>query len=274
MDREKLQALADKFSDQAVENYITEQMQGSEGYVGYRLYQRPIFSIGRADDPKFKELLKPEVVGAHFRLPEYWLSGAKTIISFFSPTSEEVKRANRQDREKVALPWLMARVEGQEYQKALAGYLAGEMNKAGIRTAVPLTDERFFMRASKFEEELPVPPFSCNWSERLVAYICGLGTFGMAYNIITKKGTSGRFFSLITDWDVETDERPYTGIYDYCNQCGACIKRCPGDVIQRTHKDVRGCGDYMARTGKSYLPRYGCGKCQVGVPCQDGIPKK
>lgn len=75
------------------------------------------------------------------------------------------------------------------------------------------------------------------WSERHAAYVCGLGTFGLSKGLITKKGIAGRFTSLITDLPLLADERAYTDVYEYCT-------------------------------------RYGCGLCQVRVPCEAGIPKK
>ena len=274
MDRETLQNLADKFSDEAAGNIIKPEQQGSEGYVGYRLFQRPIFAIAKADDPLFRELLKPRVIGAHFKLPDYWLPGAKTVISFFSPATDEVKKSNIPDLNVISTPWLYGRIEGQEYLDSLSAYLSAELNKEGIRAAVPLTDSRFERIVPTVEVPPNVNPFSTNWAERHVAYISGLGTFGLAYNLITRKGTAGRLFSIVTDWDTEADIREYTGIYDYCTKCGACIKRCPGTAITETYKNVKRCSDYIRENGKPYLPRFGCGKCQVGIPCQDGIPEK
>ena len=43
-----------------------------------------------------------------------------------------------------------------------------------------------------------VGDYASNWSERHVAYVCGLGTFG-CQGLITSKGLAGRFGSIITD---------------------------------------------------------------------------
>ena len=37
--------------------------------------------------------------------------------------------------------------------------------------------------------------------------------------------------SIIISEEMEADVRPYTGVYDYCTNCGACIRRCPVKAI-------------------------------------------
>ena len=32
------------------------------------------------------------------------------------------------------------------------------------------------------------------------------------------------------------------------------------------------CSKFCDKTAEKYKPRYGCGKCQVGVPCESRIP--
>ena len=110
-------------------------------------------------------------------------------------------------------------------------------------------------------------------SERHAAYACGLGTFGLSRGIITQKGMAGRVASMIVDSTLETDERPYSGVYDYCVKCGACAKRCPaGAITVERGKNNALCSRYLDRMGERYAPRYGCGKCQTGVPCEHKIP--
>jgi len=112
-----------------------------------------------------------------------------------------------------------------------------------------------------------------NWSERHAAYVCGLGTFGITRGIITRKGTAGRFCSIIIDRAVEAGKRDYTGVYDYCIRCGACVDKCPVKAISLDFgKKNSLCEAWVNSTGERFAPRYGCGKCQLGVPCESGIP--
>lgn len=129
-----------------------------------------------------------------------------------------------------------------------------------------------------------ITPYISTWSERHTAYAAGLGTFGISKGLITKKGMAGRFGSVITDAEFEADIRPYSKPFEYCTMCGACMMKCPVGAIDKSKgcalgKDQLICGPYVSG---SHLPphgpnrriRYGCGKCQCGVPCESGIPKR
>jgi epoxyqueuosine reductase len=114
-----------------------------------------------------------------------------------------------------------------------------------------------------------------NWSERHVAFIAGLGTFGLSKSLITKKGSAGRYGSVITDRVLDIASRPYEELYEYCNYCYACIDRCPAGAIKEEGKSINVCSDYIDNEIRPrYAPRYGCGKCQTAVPCEDTIPVK
>ena len=86
---------------------------------------------------------------------------------------------------------------------------------------------------------------------------------------------AGRFASVIISEETEPTMRQYTGIYDYCINCGACAKRCPVNAISlKRGKNNLTCHLHVQKMGKKYSPRYGCGKCQVGVPCEHRRPLK
>ena len=59
-----------------------------------------------------------------------------------------------------------------------------------------------------------------------------------------------------------------------CSGCGACIRRCPVNAITPRGKEHPPCSDFLDETKIRFAPRYGCGKCQVQVPCMSGIPAR
>jgi len=114
-----------------------------------------------------------------------------------------------------------------------------------------------------------------NWSERHVAFVCGLGTFGLSKGLITKSGIAGRFGSILTELYLPPNNREYENIYEYCSMCGICVKNCPANAISiENGKNHNICSEFLNKTAKKYNPRYGCGKCQIGVPCENKIPKQ
>ena len=75
--------------------------------------------------------------------------------------------------------------------------------------------------------------------------------------------------------ELEPTARSYAGVYDYCIRCGACMRNCPANAISLKHgKNNIKCNRHVETMKKKYSPRYGCGKCQVGVPCEARAPKK
>ena len=150
------------------------------------------------------------------------------------------------------------------------------LEEKGIAACGPALDERF---AVKIEPTITAfkPDFHADskWSERHAAYACGLGTFGLSKGLITEKGMAGRFASIIVSAEFEPTERKYTGIDDYCIKCGVCAKNCPAKAISlKNGKNNLKCHRHVQAMKKKYSPRYGCGKCQVGVPCEFRSPAR
>jgi epoxyqueuosine reductase QueG len=186
------------------------------------------------------------------------------------PFTEEVIESNRKDKHWPSNGWLHARIEGQKAVNKLSLLLNLKLNENGFESIVPPLDKRFWS-----SKEDPIHPFTSNWSERHVAFVCGLGTFGLSRGIITRRGMAGRLGSIVTKLELEPDEKTYKDIYEYCTMCGACARKCPVNAISLENgKDHKPCSDFLDMTEEKYKPRYGCGKCQVSVPCERKIPKK
>lgn len=259
------------FIEKSEGNYISNEIAISENLVGMKIFEEPIFSFGSADDNGFKMLKETSAIGEHFILPKEWLAGAKTVISFFLPFSEEVREGNKADMIWPSGEWLHGRIEGQLFLSSVCRYLNLKLIDNGFNSIVPSLDDRFW---SSKESIKPEESFSSNWSERHVAYVCGLGTFGLSKGIITKKGMAGRLGSIVTELYLEPDEKSYKDIYEYCSMCGACAKNCPVNAISiENGKNHIICSEFLDSIFEKNNPRYGCGKCQVAVPCENRIPK-
>ena len=249
----------------------------TEDQAGAKLdmFDEPLIGFASASDSVFEDFKNPEVIGPFYQTPKEWLPEAKTVISFFLPFTEQVRVSNRADKELPSIEWLYSRIEGQsfitDYMRAVADILAEQ----GMKVCVPSSDPRFGVIRDEIKEGDTVVDFhvESKWSERHAAYACGLGTFGLSRGLITKSGMAGRYASIIIDAEIEPDERPYTGVYDYCTRCGACIHKCPVKAISLEYgKNNIKCSNYVDLMGERFSPRYGCGKCQTGVPCENRIP--
>lgn len=238
-----------------------------------RMFDEPLIGIGSAKDPLFEEYKDPSAVGPWHRSPKEWLPEAATVVSLFFPICEEARRSNRGTPGEPSLEWLYCRIEGNEYLRSFIGRFRDSLIQEGYRACAPALDERFraFMN-QKPDSDSEAPVYGSMWSERHVAYLCGLGTFGLSKGIITRKGMAGRFCSLVTSLELEADARPYQGLYDYCIQCGQCIERCPVHAISAKGKEHIPCHNWLLHVKEQHAPRLGCGKCQTAVPCECGIP--
>ncbi|MCD8053112.1 MAG: 4Fe-4S binding protein [Lachnospiraceae bacterium] len=288
-ERERLENLIESLWQDWPENAQAGDYAMRPELAGVPFFERPLLGVADAEDSLFQDMKRPGVIGPHYLLPGEWLPGARTVISLFFPFTEAVRESNRRNREHASALWQHARIDGELALVAFKRRLAARLIAEGYEALVPSDDVRYQV----------TEPVSSNWSERHAAFIAGLGTFGMSRGLITKRGMAGRFASVITTAVFSATKRPYTEVYEYCTRCGACARRCPAEAIHPERpmneaKDQVECGAYLdilkqkTKRGEDtrppeeqdgYRPAYtrdyfGCGKCQVGVPCEAGRPVK
>ncbi len=235
------------------------------------IFDLPLVGMAAALDPMFSLLQERDVVGPDHMPPTSWLPEAETVISYFLPITSEVCSSNVGGAEP-SRQWIFARFYGEELNNRLKRLLVARLESAGHRAVAPTLDPRFQTR-----------DLNANWSERHVAYVAGLGTFGLNAGLITRRGVAGRFGSVVTSLRLEPSSRPYTTHTAYCpflagDGCGSCLERCPAGALTATGKDRNLCSEHLGSVvGPSVRHRYGfpyspCGKCQVGLPCSGVIP--
>lgn len=274
MNRKELNELVHRLFCETEGNHVmVERADGTSKEL--RMFDEPLIGIGSADDPLFLDYKEPKAVGPWHRSPKEWLPEAETVVSLFFPISEEARKSNRIEQETPSLEWLYCRIEGNEFLRAYIARLRDCLREEGYPSCAPALEDEFraFMNQKPeggFEETV----YGSMWSERHVAYLCGLGTFGLSKGIITSKGMAGRFCSLVTALEIKADVRSYQGLYDYCIRCGECIRRCPVHAISKSGKEHIPCHQWLSHIKKEYAPRLGCGKCQTAVPCESRIPRQ
>lgn len=237
--------------------------------VGTVYYDAPLVGIAAADDPIFLQFKSDEMIyGQALRLPGDWLAGAKSVISFFLPYTARVRESNGPELSRPSDEWLHARIEGQDFLMKVCEAIKSWLAEEGYSAIIPAAGPDFAIHRDDSAQSRGEPVYKSSWSERHAAYAAGLGTFSLSKHIITEKGVCGRFGSIITDAVLEPTPRPYSQPYEYCTFCGACAYRCPVDAISvEKGKDILLCADFVEGTKLSFAPRYGCGKCQIKLPC-------
>ena len=88
--------------------------------------------------------------------PDYWLPGAKSVISFFLPFSNAMKKSYERKSTLPSLEWVSGRQNGEVFLNVARRALARYLEKQGGRAIVPNLDLRY--RAVNL-----IP----NWSERM-----------------------------------------------------------------------------------------------------------
>jgi epoxyqueuosine reductase QueG len=261
-------------NEEALKEFITEKTLAAAvsetealrpELAGMNVFDAPIFAAAAADDPMFPLLKDEASVGGHHRMPADWTPDARFVLSVFFPFAKRVRAANAAIAGRwPAAEWLHGRIEGQNHISAISAAAAEALRGAGFSAVAPSVAGDFRSKG-----------FTSNWSERHIAFVCGLGTFGLSKGLITEKGVAGRFCSVVTNMELGITRRSYTELYGYCISCGLCAKQCPAKAIDSKAGKAHGpCGAFLDETQKLFAPRYGCGKCQVDVPCEDRIPAK
>lgn len=267
-----MQGYEEKLKMKIMEFVARDSRNSMPAHGGMAIYGQPLTAFADASDPIFEQLKATEVLGPQFIEPKGWVASAASVISYFLPFTEEVRASNRLPG-MVSEEWTSARIDGEAFNDALRLFIADFLRGEGYEAVAPAIDPRF---------HLVVPPQGgtpvSNWSERHVAYVAGLGTFGLHKGLITQKGSAGRFGSVVTSLPLEPTRRPYSDAFAYCpyitdGKCGNCVTRCPALAISPSGKNKEICSRYIDTEIKPrFAPRYGCAKCNVAVPCEAGIP--
>ncbi len=249
--------------DKDMKNFIESAMQSFvNNYADMNLcksdWDTPLIAYAAADDPLFAKL--KELVSPNHSMPSDFLAEAKTVIAYFIPYARDISLTNLNG----IFPseeWSTAYVETNQLIIDLNIFMNQEMEKLGYQsTLLPPT--------LNFDRKLLIS----GWSHRHVAYIAGLGTFGLNHLLITEKGCAGRLGSIVSDVEIEPTPRP---TYEFClnkfnGSCSLCTQRCPQGALSSDYLDSRKCyliqqyNDWFYQNDDTAL---NCGKCSTGIPC-------
>lgn len=236
--------------EETIIEVINSQVEQANTMTGYR---KPLVGFASAYDPLFDEI--KNIVGQHHLHPTELLPDAKTVIAFFIPFAEEIVKANRKGTY-VVPEWSIAYTETNKLLERISAKLMDELKVYGIKAVTQKPTDNFN------EDDL-----TASWSHKSVAYVAGLGTFGLNTMLITSAGCAGRLGSLVISEEIAATPRPSE---EYCRflkdgKCKYCVIKCPSGALTTHGIDKQKCWNYMLDKRDPDLDR-GCGKCAMG-PC-------
>jgi epoxyqueuosine reductase len=276
----------EKFIKEEIARFVQKSPLNRRKVGRGRYWDRPLVGFASGKDPLFKQYKK--IIGKFHLTPEEIFErtfGKHThpeklsVISWVLPTSEGVRRSNRKETKYPSLLWAHTRHFGEKFNVRLRHHVVSLLKKKGSRAVAPMNSPHFTRLRS------PRVGLSSNWSERHVAYACGLGAFGLSDGLITPRGKAMRVGSVVTNLALRPSPRKYPHHYANClfyfnGTCKACAARCPVRAITSRGHEKDKCREYVYSTvGPTKKREYGvtttgCGLCQTKVPCEFEIPKK
>jgi epoxyqueuosine reductase QueG len=225
-----------------------------------KLWGKPIVEIISAKDRKL-EILKKAVSVEHL-MPCDILSDAKSIISFFVPFQENIVKSNIKGA-MASEEWAVAYIKTNDVIKMINNSIEKLMAENGYTTGkIPATHN--------FDEKKLIS----NWSHRHIAYIAGIGTFGINNMLITQNGCCGRFGSIVINYELN-EYKKIKKLQEKClnklnRSCGICQKKCVVKAYDNNNYDRHKCYKQCLENAERHK-NIGyvdiCGKCLVGLPC-------
>ena len=221
-------------------------------------YRTPLVGFASSGNPLFKEL--QTLIGPDHRLPSDLLPGAQSVLSFFLPFTEGTVRRN-QHGSVTTREWAVAKMETDRSIQAVVEGLAHRLAPLGIHCSTNPALEAY-----------DPARFMHRWSQRHVAYICGLGNFGLNQLLITELGCAGRLGSLCIDAPVEPTPIHLDPVcpYKIDGSCGVCVQKCPSKALGYGTIDKPTCSawinDFTQAHFKGERAYRSCGKC-IALPC-------
>jgi len=228
-------------------------------------WQEPLLAFANARDPLFRRL--GQWVSPDHAMPQDLLPGAGSVAVYFLPFERDVTRSNRTGGH-ASDQWAYAYVETNTLITSLNVHLTGLLRAHGLNAAgIPPTHN--------FDQER----LMSHWSHRHVAWIAGLGTFGVNRMLITQKGCCGRLGSLVISGECEPTARPG---YEFClhrhgRTCLKCVKKCRAGALQEDSFDRHLCYSVLLENARVHEKKGladVCGKCLSAVPCSHTNPAR
>lgn len=186
------------------------------------------------------------VIGCALPVPKGFYKTMDTMSQYYTYTSLGVKYIDETFAE-IFLLKLGAMIENEGYDACLQRNVPGMRVKGDPDTNPEVKDIYELKYSSSVEDGKPAPEVIIDTNR--AAEVCGLGKVGLHGKVITPEyGTFLRFVYIVTDAPLTCD-KPFEG--EVCDNCGECIKACPGNAVSADGLDTWQCSVYYRGAHKS-----------------------
>ncbi len=285
-----------RFLENSIKEYVrTSPLNHLTAFDNSPIVDEPLIAFANGDDPVFRELktaigefhLTPREIMEKYVASKRWQFGPAadlariSVVSWALPLTHETLLPERSSPFGGSPRYNHSRWIGIKLYESVEQYVAALLEVLRCNALAPT--------ASKFFEikEMPGGWLAANWSERHVAYACGLGTFGLNGLMITARGCAVYLGSVVCDIELKPTPRPENRVAN-CpffrdGSCGRCMERCIASAISKDGRSNVMClsnlRDQQAGKVRSLGldkdlvgPAPACGRCSTGLPCEDRIP--
>lgn len=218
------------------------------------LFREPLIGFSDASDVDYANL--KTIIGPWHKKPTEFLKNAKSVVSMFVPSTKEVAKA----------PVAASSVKNTWGEAYLV-----------INSALPsICNAVIQLLESEGFNAITIPPthtydpkvLHAAWSHRSAGVISGIGTMGINRMIITKKGSAGRFCSVITSAPLTPSPKETAPrcLYLKSGTCKKCLEICAVDALNFNGFDKFKCQAetlHLAELRKD-VENDTCGKC-IGI---------
>lgn len=228
-------------------------------------WKTPIVGFADAYDPVFNQL--KEVAFEEHITPHDILENAQTVVAYFLPFEDWIPKSNIGGRFS-SREWASAYIE--------TNLLISEINDNLIDF---LKNKGYDAAKLPSEKNIDYKNLKSVWSNRHIAYIAGIGKFGLNNMLITESGCCGRLGNIVTSLKIEATKRSEQEncLYKHNKSCAICVQRCVNEALLVDSFDRFKCFD-MCQENEEIYRDLGmaeiCGKCLVGLPCSFKNPLK
>lgn len=225
-------------------------------------FRDPIVGFAQAKDPAYEEL--KNIVGGWHKLPQDFLPGARSVITYFVPFSKDLAKSLTRTNDPTSLDW------GRSYN--IFNSYCLEVNDKVLDL---LKDKGYEGHSILMSETYDIPNHKSSWSHKNSAAITGIGDFMANRIFMTEKGCAGRLATIITSADLPpTEDRVKSKcILFRGGRCGVCFNVCPARALKADSFDKDACQavtfkneEFLRLQDPSLEGATVCGKCVSMCP--------